>query len=327
MRKTLALASLLTLVACESSSNDDTTIPGVDSGLPVVTQPEGGSNVDAGGEQDAGNPSDAGSDAGPGACSVTSAFTATVVVGAQAKSATLTPDELELVNADSDGILHHGRRATLTEPFVFTSLTVNTPGPIKSSVAMTADGLTLYVTARTPGAAAPGQVTLYKVTRAARTDEFGATPTALPLAQSATGDFPTISLRSDETGIYLTDSIGGGIRLRQSELPNGTLANVQTVLVDPQPTFVRGGTPTKNGLALYTSLLDTIVGAGGPQTGSGTLALATRASLANKFDTPQRITVPAHVTGTDDTPHWVSPDNCRLYYSHGLELTVATRSP
>ena len=327
----LALLSLASLAACEDAANDTVSSPEIDSGLPDSALPDASTNIDGSAPtNDAAV--DAGADADAAAptptCKVGDAFTDNQDLALSTRSATLTPDELEMIFVDANGGLEHGVRATKADAFTFTVLVVNTPAN-KVSVAMSADGLTLWIIAASASPVVVNHNQLYSTTRAARNVEFGATPVAGALAQNNTGSIPTLNLSHDGSSFFFTDAIGGGFRVRQTAL-SGTLGDSQAagneVFVNPQPTFSKGGVVTNDGLHMYTALTSIIVNGGGPQSGTGTLSLSSRAAVADKFSTPAALLVPAHVAGTDDYPVWISPDACSLYYVHGTNLQIAKRN-
>ncbi len=285
---------------------------------------------------------DGGSDAGPdgadGAvarCDLATPFATVSDVGAVAASATLRSDELEMFSVDAAGALLRSTRAAVGAAFG-TAEVVDMPVPAKKmAVHLAPDGLRLYLTAfvRTGNEPGDGHPELFTTARASLAAAFAA-PTALSLQAPVFNVLNTPHLAPDGASLYFTAAGGGSTGVFKIALPSGTLAEARAlgneVFVDPRPTFTRGNVVTRDGLHMYTSVVEVNGGAGGPLDGTGTLAFATRASAADKFGTPVLLSSPAHVAGTNDLPQWLSPDQCRLYYVAGdgaSPLKVASRAP
>ncbi len=282
--------------------------------------------------------SDATTDAADGAvarCELATPFASVSDLGAAAASATLRSDELEMFAVDASGALSRSTRTSIGAPFGVPEV-VDMPVPAKKmAVHLAADGLRLYLTAfvRTGNEPGDGHPELFTTTRASLTSAF-APPTALSLKAPVFNVLNTPHVTTDGASLFFTAAGGGSTGVFKIALPSGTMEDARAlgneVFVDPRPVFTRGNVLTGDGLHMYTSVVEVNGGAGGPKDGTGTLALAARASASDKFGTPVLLSSPAHVAGTNDLPQWLSPDQCRLYYVAGdgaAPLKVASRTP
>ncbi len=274
-------------------------------------------------------------DASVARCDLATPFATVADVGSVVASATLRSDELEMFSVNAAGALLRATRTSVGAAFG-TPEVVDMPVPAKKmAVHLAPDGLRLYLTAyvRTGSEPGDGHPELFTTTRASLAAAFAA-PAALSLKAPVFNVLNTPHVTADGASLFFTAAGGGSTGVFEIALPAGTMEDARAlgneVFVDPRPVFTRGNVLTRDGLHMYTSVVEVNGGAGGPKDGTGALALSARASASDKFGTPVLLTSPAHVAGTNDLPQWLSPDQCRLYYVAGdgaSPLKVASRAP
>lgn len=218
-------------------------------------------------------------------------------------------DDLTLIfGSDRAGTadLYVATRSSPTGPFSTPVLlpSVNTSTNHENAPALTPDGLTMYYAFLGVGAAF-GDI---HVTN--RPDKSSPFPIGNPV--------PNVNSASEDADPYITLDgsalhFGSGrgstelnlfVAFRQSDGSFGIpqpLTSLNTSVADSHPRLTQGG------LRIYWS---SVRSDGGAQGGTD-IWTATRSSLANAFGTPTR--VPELSTTSNESPSWVSPDNCTMY--------------
>lgn len=278
-------------------------------------------------------PEDTTSDAGMTArCSATAAFGRPTALAAlntpnSDEQATLSADELTLYFSRDDGNgnydIYQATRASKTATFGAATAVpgVNTTAAQEREPRVTADGLTMYATAR----AIPVTSSKFHVvfaTRATADASFGPLQ-SVPVVNGTTNDsdpFITADGRvlyfsSDRSGNYaLYRSVKNGSAFSAPELVMGT--NLDSTSDDITPVL------SEDELTLYLASARL----GGK--GMVDVFLATRATAQDPFGLPVAVT---ELNSSDpDIPSWLSADGCELYFTRftpatNLDLAVAMR--
>lgn len=221
--------------------------------------------------------------------------------------------------------LYVAQRSSVDQPFGRATLLPNVnlvSNEINPSV--TGDGLTLFF--EYPRTASEGS-RVYAATRASRIVDFNAPSkvanvnstdvTASDAQPSVTADGQELWFTSTRAGglggydIYRARSNGGSFVNAAGVLELNTTANdwLPTLSADKLTVYFSSDRPNGNGgLDIWT---------------------AHRSAASDGFPPPTR--VPELSSSADDLVGWVSPDNCRLYFSSNstgrYQLYVATRHP
>lgn len=242
--------------------------------------------------------------------------------------ADLSPDELTIYfsSTRAGGVggfdIYKATRASLTAPFGNITLVsgMNTTADERGP-RVTADGLSMFAYSRIP-TTAPQHITL--ATRTGATLPFGGLQTIAKVA-GTTDDVDPYILQNGNV-LYFTSGRGGSYGLYRSSKVAGAFSTptlVSGVNLD-SPTIDNSPVVTPDELTLYFSS-DRPGGAG-----SLDIYVATRPTAADGFGAPVALT--GLNTASVDTPSWISPDGCALYFSRaeanvGFQLYVAMRKP
>ena len=149
----------------------------------------------------------------------------------------------------------------------------------------------------------------YVVSRSSTSAPFGAASLL-----GALGTSPYV--RGDRSAMY--SLIGNEIR--RTQLP---AAGSAPVLPSTVSILWTDPVPSRDELTLF--LAGTELG-GGPPT-APRIFVASRPSTADLFSSPAPLGVlaPTDANPANETPSWLSPDGCALYFDHGGDLYVSTR--
>jgi hypothetical protein len=179
---------------------------------------------------------------------------------------------------------------------------LSTPDYAEFFPTLSADGRTLIYTSTAPGGS--GGWDLRMSTRASLSDAFGA---GAPIT--------AVNSARDEWGPFLT---ADGNNLYMTSTRSGTGAMYVTARSDAgdfgEPKLVEGiepaGVPvvTADGRTIYFASARTDLGAHGKTD----IWIARRASTSDDFGPP--VNVDELNTGESETPSWLSPDQCELYF-------------
>ena len=272
-----------------------------------------------------------------GACDPAGMFDAPVLLPGLSTAAgsegapRLTSDELELYfNAIPGGAtaadIYRAVRASTGESFGAPSAVIplNTPQP-ELPPSLTGDGLTV-VFSRVPSNEGRH---IFLSTRASRSAEFGA-PAELANVNSATVTVNDSSpfITADGQELWFTSDRAGGVGsndIFRATRNNASSAFGNPIAVPELNTSADEALPALSAdhLTIYFSSMR----AGGA--GSYDIWTAHRNSTSAAFSTPTR--VPELSSAAGDLVGWLSPDNCRLYFSSDragtFDIYVATRHP
>ena len=240
--------------------------------------------------------------------------------------ADLSSDELTLYFSSSrpGGVggfdIYKATRTSITAafgnitPVAGMNTTVDERGP-----RVTADGLSMLVYSRVPGATAQH---IMQATRTTAALPFSGLQ-VIAKVDGTTDDVDPYLLQNGNV-IYFTSNRGGNYGLYRSSKTGGAFSiptlvsgvNLDTASIENSPVV------TPDELTLYFS--------SDRPGGSGSLDIyvVTRPTTADGFGAPTALT--SLNTASVDTPSWISPDGCALYFSRaepnlGFQLYVAMR--
>ncbi|HEX2689307.1 MAG TPA: hypothetical protein VHN14_21945 [Kofleriaceae bacterium] len=218
--------------------------------------------------------------------------------------------------------IYKATRASSTEPFGTATLVtgMNTTADERGP-RMTADGLSLFAYSR-PTSTSPQHITL--ATRTGNTLPFGGLQ-VIAQVDGTTDDVDPYILQNGNV-LYFTSNRAGNYGLYRSSKIAGafsTPTQVSGVNLD-LPGIENSPVVTPDELTLYWSS-DRPGGSGGLD-----IYVATRPTTADGFGAPVALT--NLNTASLDTPTWISPDGCVLYFSRaeanvGFQLYFAMRGP
>ena len=243
-------------------------------------------------------------------------------------TASLTANELQIVfaSARAGGVgltdIYIATRTSTSQPFGAPSLLagVNTSGRDSRPI-LTADGLFLYAEyLATPSSSWD----IVRATRASTAATFSAASAVATIdsAQNDTAPF----VMPDHSAIYFVSNRSGNNELYVATGANGnfgapslvTGTNLSGASTEDYPAL----TPDQKTMYFAS---DRAGGAGGSD-----IWVATRQSVVTGFDSP--VNLGALNTGGADSPAWVSPDGCVLYFNRNVgvaasnyDLYVATK--
>jgi len=249
--------------------------------------------------------------------------------GANEQSAWLSPDELTMLftrDAGGDGLAHVylATRSSRQEPFggVHPLLAISGTRDEYRAV-MSSDLLTLYVDRRRGFGTG---YAIYAATRASRADAFGELSEVAAVndphgqtwepALSPGGSLYFASTRGASSDLFVATRTGARF---EAPVP---LVELNSADQEEAPV------PSADGLALYFATKHR----GGADT-SYDVWVALRPTTDSRFEVPSMV----HGLNAigDDLPSWISPDNCRLYFTSdrggsGItadDIWVASRQP
>ncbi len=249
-------------------------------------------------------------DAPPPRCDPSKPFGTPVAItelnatGANDTAASLTPDELTITfgsnRSGGPGSVdaYIATRASTSDPWSAPSLIngVNTSG-VDGRPHLTADGLTIYLEYQVN---VNGSYDIVSSTRATTSAAFTAPSPVTPVNTTISDTAPYVL--PDHSAMYLVNS-----RMLHRAARTGTTWGPPVVVTG---TNLQAGdfdypVVTPDELTLYF----------GSTRGGQTydIFVATRTSVVNGFDAPTRV---AELSGgTAETPGWISPDNCVIYFA------------
>ena len=242
--------------------------------------------------------------------------------------ADLSPDELTIYfsSTRSGGLggfdIYKATRASTTTPFgnITPVPGMNTTGDERGP-RVTPDGLSLFAYSR-PSSTSPQHVML--ATRSGTTLPFGGLQ-VIPKVDGTTDDVDPYILQNGNV-LYFTSNRAGNYGLYRSSKIGGAFSPPTLVSGVDLDTGSLENSPvvTPDELTLFFSS-DRSGGAGGLD-----IYMTTRSTTADGFGEPVALT--DLNTASIDTPTWISPDGCALYFSRaetglGFQLYVATRGP
>ncbi len=324
LARVLIAAAALAAAGCAA-------ILGIDDGVPR----DGGASSDASDASFADAPADAAkdaadaSDAAPPMCDVDAAFAAPTAFSTLDSPASdahlrLAPNEFTgYFQSQRDGGLGGYDIYTATRTSIADSwMALAAVAPVNSTASeadptISADQLTLYVSRSTD---------IYRSTRASTSTAFGAPVAVAPLNSGASEFAPY--LVEDGSSLYFSSTRNSDAGVSELFVAQPLADGGFTAPANVNGTALKTGdnrfaAVTADQLVMYFASNRT----GGQ--GSYDIWVATRASTSVAFGTPR---VVAEVSSTlDETPDWVSPDRCRLYFSSNrgasYDLYVATKVP
>jgi Tol biopolymer transport system component len=310
---------------------------GSDAGTDVGGDVDRDVHADSGG--DAPLPGDAGGSDAARVCDITRAFgTPVLLAGVNSDSTTvvnddmarLSPDELTIYftsdrpgGTGSNNDIYTATRTSRSAPFgaPLPLGGINTPAASEAWPTLTSDGLTLFFESTTSGS--------YQVLVATRTTLVAQFSAAVPVANLNAGPIDGQPfVLPDESALYFASSrtgTNGGLDLYRAARGGGgafgTPAQLATVNT---PSQEYAPTPTANELTLYFSSDRTDA----PSKGDHDIWVSQRTSTSAAFSPP--VNVQELNTAATEWPDWLSPDNCRLYFTRrettGRKIYVAERA-
>jgi hypothetical protein len=310
----------------DTGSSTDAT---VDNSVPEAAIGDTGPDAsDAAQDTTSADASDAGADVDAGPCSPDRVFRTLSQVAAQDAGPSseynmkLSLDELSAYfasNRTGDDDIYFATRAARASPFgAATRVTeLSLAGP-QEYWASADDAGTLVVLER--------DARLYVSTRATAGDPWGAptTPTPLDIVADAGPGYYVGQphLMADGATLYFASNLKGTWDIYRSTLAAGTWSKPTTV--DELNTSALEWAPavTADGLTIYFGSDRSLIADAGPA--ALTIWVAHRTSTASPFG-------PAHKVvevdlGHDEWPAWISPDNCRLYFTQFITLPAGVQA-
>jgi hypothetical protein len=287
----------------------------------------GGGSAGGGGGQDAG-----GDTPPPMTCDISTPFGAPVLLaGVNGSSndyfARLSPDELTVYFASDrrgNDDIYSATRASRNDAF---GTPVAVPG-VNSTASdawptVTADGLTMYLQTNVAG---PGAYQIYGTHRATPADPFAA-PGSVGNINIGGATIRGPFVLPDGSALYYSsnETLSGKLGIRRApHLTDGTFSLSAEVGGLVSNSYDGSPVVTSDELMIYFGSDRADAAAKGNQD----IWVATRASRNVDFNVPR--IVPELNTADIDTPDWLSPDRCRLYFTrHGsgqYKVYVASRS-
>jgi Tol biopolymer transport system component len=294
---------------------------GSSDGAPAqdATTADGGAPIDSGADTGSVVTTEGGTDAGVDAarCNPTADFGPGIpmselnVLWGDSESARLSPDELTIYfSSDRDGgagdfDIWTAGRATLDGGFGTPSNLqgVNTSG-LERFPSVTANGLFLYESTR------PANYTIGVGTRGNTVTTFGGFGTVAQVSGTANDINPYVL--PDHSALYFGSDRSGSYDIFRAARVGGsyqTPVAVPGALINTTANEEQDPVVTQDELTLYFA-------SGRGDVGSLDIYVATRKSTAAAWGAPQ---VLLSISTPDvDTPTWISPDNCVLYFTRNV---------
>lgn len=172
------------------------------------------------------------------------------------------------------------------------------------------------------GPAAGGEYDILSATRTSPAGDFG---DATTIPNVTDPDATEIDPFVTADGIYFSKSVSGNSQVFFAPAegdgfgPASAGIGINSLSKDEFPV------PSSDELALYFGAQDR-----GPDGASWDIWVGTRADTSGPFELPSRLAAPVNAAG-GEYPSWLSPDNCRLYFTTDAngdhDIWVATRTP
>jgi hypothetical protein len=192
------------------------------------------------------------------------------------------------------------------EDFVASSLSAGAEA--NAQPFLTRDGLSLFWSR---GAPTMTTADIFTATRATLAAPFGPAAAVAAVNSAAAEESPWVTAG----GMYISRG-----RLYFAARSGGSFAAPTPLALTGPGTASKWPVVTDDDLTIYWS--ETLAGGD-----AGEIYVAHRATLGAAFGTPQRVVGVPSFPASDESPHWISPDSCRMYLVAQGQMYVATRTP
>jgi len=261
-------------------------------------------------------------------CSLSSPFGTPVLVqslagtSADDVAARLTSDELTVFFSSlrsGDWEIYTATRQNVSSSFSAPSLVTAVNSTMADAFpSVTGDGLTLVLASARNGGVS--QILITQRSSAAGT--FPA-PTAVANVNAGANDNIPFILADGSALLFTSDRSGNFELYRSVKGPSGQFGEPTPIPVVNTPSNEFFPTVSSDDLAIYFSSAR----GDSPAKGGTDIWMAQRSSISGDYDPP--VNVQELNTAADESPNWLSPDNCRLYFtrsgSTGNKIYLAER--